>query len=215
MLSEASCGVLQVRSTSDLESRSAWPSDVLGQAAAVVAGYQAEVPPVQDQERRPDKRRTGAPRPAAGLQEQLDHPRADAEACGRTSDAFSMAEQPDPRRCHRPARTEWWRPRYHPADALDAMRRLPAVQLRCYMAAAGPRPCCRPIQRPRIDRRNAPLRHARTANGRRQFKCSGCHYLIQPNTLALLGSLLPAEMEPEEGFEPSTFRLRDGCSASA
>src|SRR5215218_2420876 len=43
---------------------------------------------------------------------------------------------------------------------------------------------------------------------RRQFKCSGCHRLIQPNLLVLLGSLSPAEMEPEEGFEPSTFRLR-------
>jgi hypothetical protein len=41
-----------------------------------------------------------------------------------------------------------------------------------------------------------------------QFRCSGCHGLIHPNALVLLDSLLPAEIEPEEGFEPSTFRLR-------
>jgi hypothetical protein len=65
MLSGASCGVSQVRSTSDLRSRSAWPSDVLGQAAAVVDGYQAEVPPVQDQERRLE----GQGGPPLGLQQ--------------------------------------------------------------------------------------------------------------------------------------------------
>jgi len=43
---------------------------------------------------------------------------------------------------------------------------------------------------------------------------SGCHRLINPNAPVLLDSLLPAAMEPEEGFEPSTFRLREGCSAS-
>jgi hypothetical protein len=48
----------------------------------------------------------------------------------------------------------------------------------------------------------------------RQFRCSGCHRLIRPNALALLDSLLPAQMEPEEGFEPSTFRLRVGCATT-
>ena len=42
----------------------------------------------------------------------------------------------------------------------------------------------------------------------RQFRCSGCHPLIHPELLVLLDGVLPAETEPEEGFEPSTFRLR-------
>ena len=43
---------------------------------------------------------------------------------------------------------------------------------------------------------------------RRQFRFSGCHRLIHPNVLVLLDALSPAEMEPEVGFEPTTFRLR-------
>src|SRR5215204_7574961 len=43
----------------------------------------------------------------------------------------------------------------------------------------------------------------------------GCHRRFHPSLLALLNSLLPAQMEPEVGFEPTTFRLRVGCFASA
>jgi hypothetical protein len=43
-----------------------------------------------------------------------------------------------------------------------------------------------------------------------QFRCSGCHRLIHPNMLVLLGSRSPGQMEPEVGFEPTTFRLRVG-----
>ena len=42
---------------------------------------------------------------------------------------------------------------------------------------------------------------------RRQFRCSGCHRLIYPNMLVLLDSRSPRQMEPEEGFEPSTLRF--------
>lgn len=45
---------------------------------------------------------------------------------------------------------------------------------------------------------------------RDQLRCSGCHRLIQPNVLVLLNSPSVGQMEPEEGFEPSTFRLRVG-----
>src|SRR4029453_15727867 len=37
---------------------------------------------------------------------------------------------------------------------------------------------------------------------------SGCHRLIHPSVLVLLDSLSLAQMEPEVGFEPTTFRLR-------
>src|SRR5829696_6689773 len=36
----------------------------------------------------------------------------------------------------------------------------------------------------------------------------GCRRRFHPSLLALLNSLLPAQMEPEVGFEPTTFRLR-------
>ena len=56
--------------------------------------------------------------------------------------------------------------------------------------------------------RISPPREASPKVYGRQFRCSGCHRLIHPNLLVLLSSRLPVEMEPEEGFEPSTFRLR-------
>jgi hypothetical protein len=43
---------------------------------------------------------------------------------------------------------------------------------------------------------------------RRRFGSLGCHSVIHLNILALLDSPSPAEMEPEVGFEPTTFRLR-------
>jgi hypothetical protein len=60
----------------------------------------------------------------------------------------------------------------------------------------------------------APLREAGPKLDRDQLRCSCCHRLIRLNVLVLLDSLLLGQIEPEEGFEPSTFRLRVGCSAS-
>jgi hypothetical protein len=39
-------------------------------------------------------------------------------------------------------------------------------------------------------------------------------HLIHPNVLVLLDGPSPAEMEPEVGFEPTTFRLRVGCATT-
>jgi hypothetical protein len=88
------------------------------------------------------------------------------------------------------------------------------------MAPPAPRRWRRETRRPRINRGSAPLgaaaplREASPRVYRRQFRCSGCHRLIHPNSLALLDAPSPAEMEPEVGFEPTTFRLRVGPKPS-
>ena len=69
-----------------------------------------------------------------------------------------------------------------------------------------------PIDQSREAHRSARPLHAPRGGSRkmhrRQFRFSGCHRLIHPNVLVLLDALSPAEMEPEVGFEPTTFRLR-------
>jgi hypothetical protein len=109
----------------------------------------------------------------------------------------------------------------------DPARQRPGAHLRGNSAG----PDCRRRRRGRRSAKNAatPINHHAKRNHSprpptppgaspqvygRQFRCSGCHRLIHLNVLALFDSLLPAEIESAEGFEPSTFRLRDGCSAS-
>jgi hypothetical protein len=101
----------------------------------------------------------------------------------------------------------------YPDRAAGSQRRqhhLPAATSRGHhppaMGPVAQRPCLRQSRTPCIDRVKLSLGPGRTVD-RGQFRCSGCHRLIQLNLLVLLDGPSRAEMEPEVGFEPTTLRV--------